>query len=181
MFQKIGSVDGGIVECGVGYGKSFLILAWLIGSSGIRRSLWGFDSFAGFPEPDKLDNSSRHPKKGEWGRSSVGLIKRLLAGAGLEKDGVTLIKGFLDQSLPEYRKSLAPISLLHLDVDLYDSYKVALENLWEAVSPGGIVIFDEYRHPKWPGATIAIDDFFRDKEQDIIEDKRSHRHYVIKR
>jgi predicted O-methyltransferase YrrM len=109
------------------------------------------------------------------------LIQRLLAGAGLEKDGISLIIGFLGQSLPEYRGLLAPISLLHLDVDLYDSYKVALENLWEAVSPGGIVIFDEYRHPKWPGATIAIDDFFRDKEQDIIEDKRSHRHYVIKR
>jgi hypothetical protein len=184
IFNKILNTDGSIVECGIGYGKSFLIFSELIKSNKVDKNLWGFDSFEGFPEPSDFDKSSRNPQKGEWGKSSLKLIKNLLKNIE-ENDSylknINIVKGFIDETLPKYKNNICSIALLHLDLDLYDSYKTALENLWEIVTKGGVVIFDEYRHPKWPGATMAIDQFFKNKGQVIIKDNQSNRHYLIKK
>ena len=41
--------------------------------------------------------------------------------------------------------------LLHLDSDWYESIRVCLENLWDRVSPSGIVQIDD--HGAWAGAS----------------------------
>ena len=35
-----------------------------------------------------------------------------------------------------------------------------LENLYPRLVPGGIILFDEYAHPLFPGETNAVDDYF---------------------
>lgn len=61
-------IMGDIVECGLGEGNTFAMLAYLMGSENrqLPRTLWGFDSFEGWPEPDASDTSPRNPQKGEW-------------------------------------------------------------------------------------------------------------------
>lgn len=131
LFEKIHNLEGDVVECGVGHGKSFLAWCYLLLDEGAHRKVWGFDSFAGFPEPRKEDSSPRKPQKGDW--SGVGLpeMSAMLLGGGLPKEWfyshATLVEGFFDKSLPKFTGK--KIALLHLDVDLYDSYKVALEYL----------------------------------------------------
>ncbi|MCA4916759.1 MAG: macrocin-O-methyltransferase, partial [Phenylobacterium sp.] len=49
------------------------------------------------------------------------------------------------------------------DCDLYAPTKAALEALWPKVSRGGVVLFDEYGIPDWPGETQAVDEFLADK------------------
>ena len=66
LFEKISNLSGDVVECGIGEGNTFSMFAYLVGSEGSKRMLWGFDSFEGFPEPDPKDASPRDPKKGEW-------------------------------------------------------------------------------------------------------------------
>jgi hypothetical protein len=41
--------EGDMVECGLGEGNTFAMLAYFIGSEGRQqpRTLWGFDSFEG--------------------------------------------------------------------------------------------------------------------------------------
>ncbi len=56
-------------------------------------------------------------------------------------------------------------SLVHFDCDLYRPTKAALECLWNRVTRGGIVIFDEYAIADWPGESRAVDDFFSDKPE----------------
>ena len=51
------------------------------------------------------------------------------------------------------------ISLLHLDVDLYEPTKAALAALYPLVVRGGLVVFDEYALPPWEGETVAADEF----------------------
>ena len=70
--------------------------------------------------------------------------------------------------------------MLHLDVDLYESYWVALRRLWPHVIPGGIVTFDEYRQPAWPGATLAVDEFFWDLAQSPVRSTVTDLYYVEK-
>jgi hypothetical protein len=49
------------------------------------------------------------------------------------------------------------IAVLRLDTDWYESTKYELDNFYELVSPGGIVIIDDYGH--WKGCKKAVDEF----------------------
>jgi hypothetical protein len=42
-----------------------------------------------------------------------------------------------------------------------------LTALYEKVVPGGLIMFDEYRDDRWPGATKAIDEFFAGRPERI--------------
>ena len=53
------------------------------------------------------------------------------------------------------------------DCDLYESHKVALTFIWERLSRGGYIFLDEYYSLKFPGARIAINEFF-DERQDKL-------------
>lgn len=182
IFKKASSVDGAFVECGVGKGRSFLYFCSFLYKENKGRMAWGFDSFDGFPDPSKEDDSARAPKKGEWSGVSPDDIKGTLKTAGIPKEfidkNVKLVKGFFNESLKKYDG--APIAILHVDVDLYQSYKDVLETLYPKVVSGGVVLFDEYKSPKWPGATKAIDDFFANQKEKITLDVDSGKYYFIK-
>ena len=162
MFERISNVAGDVVECGVGVGTSFAMLAYLSGSE--RRRLRGFDSFAGFPQPTEYDRSWRDPKAGEWKVDSQ-IVRHLLEEVGISKQfpelQITIRPGFLSETLP--REPDYDIAFLHLDVNVYPSYRDALKYLFPRVVPGGVVLFDEYKEysaqkpdeEKWPGATRA--------------------------
>ncbi len=182
LFSRLTAVNGAIVECGVGKGRTFLYFSFLALQEKKHRKLWGFDSFEGFPEPVKEDTSIREPKKGEWSGVSSGDIVETLQTAGIPKEfileQVKFVKGFFDQSLVNY--SGDPIALLHVDVDLYESYKDVLTKLYPFVVSGGIVLFDEYNTKEWPGATQAIQEYFKDQAQNISFDAGSGKYYFVK-
>ena len=57
------------------------------------------------------------------------------------------------------------ISLLVLDMDLYQPTKIALEHLYEMVTPGGIIVLDEYSHTRWPGELGLLMNFWNKKPE----------------
>jgi O-methyltransferase len=185
MMDFASDVDGDVVECGVGHGRSLLFLALLCREEEKGRQLWGFDSFEGFPEPTAEDDSARKPKKGQY-LAMIENVRRLFSDAQFDdifmRTKVTLVKGFFDESLKKYNGQ--GIALLHLDADLYGSYKDCLNALYSQVNPGGVVVFDEYMdgitHVAFPGAKKAIDEFFLDKGVKIRKDKRYGKYYVVK-
>jgi hypothetical protein len=165
IFDLLKDVEGDVIECGVASGRSLTILATLVKNSGINRHIWGFDSWEGLPKPTNEDLVSLESiaKRGRFKNSSPERVHTTLWAYGFSnseiQDMVTLVKGWFSETIPKYRGSR--IALLHLDVDLYDSYKDCLHYLWPRVSVNGIVAFDEYHLPnKWPGAKRAVDEFF---------------------
>ena len=61
-------------------------------------------------------------------------------------------------------------SVIFLDCDLYDGYMETLQYGWDKLIPGGIVFLDEYYSLKFPGARIAVNEFFADKKDfELIE------------
>jgi len=50
---------------------------------------------------------------------------------------------------------------LRLDTDWYESSKYELEQMYDNVVSGGVIIFDDYYH--WNGQRKATDDFFASK------------------
>ena len=184
-FHRISEVPGDIVECGVGKGRTFLMFAYLISQERARRNrtLWGFDSFRGFPEPSAQDASPRNSREGEGADTSVKRIRNLLKECGIDPgfllSRVRLIPGFFQRSLHKFPDR--PIALLHIDADLYQSYRDALSILFPKVAQGGWVLFDEYRRPDWPGATKAIEEWIASTAYKIRYDDLANRYFVIKR
>jgi hypothetical protein len=185
-YAEIGNVPGDIVECGVGFGHSMLALLMNAQREGKGRVMWGFDSFEGFPEPTTEDTSPRNPKKGEWKHITPAILDDILfRRCGVPQSMRTqlkLVPGFFDATLP--KANLGPIALLHLDVDLYGSYKTCLEQLYRNVVPGGLILLDEYKQGNmqdvFPGAAKAIDEFLADKPEKPQFDTTAKKYYLIK-
>ena len=53
------------------------------------------------------------------------------------------------------------LSLLHLDMDLYEPTLAALKAFWPRLLTGGVVLFDEYAIREWPGESEAVEEFFK--------------------
>lgn len=185
--DMVRELDGDVVECGVGRGESLIDFTILCNQEKRQRKVWGFDSFEGFPEPTEHDTSPRHARKGDvWSNTSMHVVLSALRDAGFSPDyveaNVTLVKGFFDESLGAYTGKA--IAVLHLDCDLYASYKGALEQLFPKVVPGGIILFDEYMnsidHLKFPGARKAIDEFLGDQARCIRRDADTGNYYYVK-
>ena len=92
--------------------------------------VYGFDSFEGLPEKwrDGFD-------KGTFSRN--GNLPDV-------NENVKLIKGWLDDTLPNFIKNHnKKVSFIHIDVDLYSSTKCIFNNLKDYIDKDCTVVFDE--------------------------------------
>jgi predicted O-methyltransferase YrrM len=59
-------------------------------------------------------------------------------------------------------------SLVHIDVDLYQTAKVCCEFFYPRVCEGGIIVFDDYGFPACRGEREAADEYFSTKVEKPI-------------
>lgn len=181
QLEKVKSIDGDIVECGVSIGHGALLFLLMSEYLGVERTYYGFDSFMGFPDPVHEDGVTPIKGKGFWASPTDTVLRVLKDGRIPDhtiRERVRLVKGLFGETLPAYRGKIA---LLHLDCDLYESYRVSLGILYDKVAKGGIIMFDEYSDQRWPGARKAIDEFFAGKpEKPIPHQKCTWKYYVRK-
>jgi predicted O-methyltransferase YrrM len=116
--------EGLILEFGVFSGRSINDIA-----SRTTRRVYGFDSFEGLPETWRPD----HPQ-GAFRREPPQVAPN-----------VELVIGWFDQTLPSFLASHpGPITLLHVDCDLYSSTKTIFDACRSRIVPGTVIVFDEY-------------------------------------
>jgi O-methyltransferase len=68
------------------------------------------------------------------------------------------VTGRVEQTLLEPKNLPERIAVLRLDTDWYASTKIELETLYPRLSPGGVLIVDDYGH--WMGAQRAVKEYF---------------------
>jgi len=73
---------------------------------------------------------------------------------------ISLIAGPFEETMTDTASGPDTIAAAILDCDLYGSYLTSLAYIWPRLSPGGIIYLDEYYSLKFPGARIAVDEFF---------------------
>lgn len=154
-------IDGALVECGVGAGAQLMAMAltWT------KKDIIGFDSFEGIPLASEHDET-------QPGIGSFTPVKNRLVSSGVTVHSVeNVLENFLQFEIPAYRVRLIrgwfqntlpkfqpiPIALLRLDGDLYESTLVCLQYLYPLVSPGGVVIIDDWA---LEGCKKATRDYF---------------------
>jgi len=171
LFKLAKDIPGEIVECGVFKGASFCRFATFreIFGNIFSKRIIGFDTFGEFPETKFVDDIE--PLKNQVstdGNYSIEVeqLKKVLKHKGIDKN-IELIKGDITNTVPKYVSDHPElkISLLNLDVDIYEPSVTVLENLFPRISKGGVLILDDYA--TFPGETKAVDDYFKDKKIEI--------------
>lgn len=169
IYKKILSVHGSIVECGVLFGgglMTFAQLSEIFEPLNHTRNVIGFDTFAGFaafsPEDGRGELAAQHKPGG----LAVDTHDDLVRAARLFDENrqlshiqkVRLVRGDVCETVPRYVEEHPQlvVSLLYLDLDVFEPTRVALEHLVPRMPRGAIIAFDELNHEVWPGETVAV-------------------------
>lgn len=164
-YVRRAGIPGDYVECGVWRGGSSMLAALTFAAEGDATTrLWMYDTFEGMSEPTERDRAydSDASVVEEWDdvkretRASLAEVRENVRSAGVDERRVEYVAGKVEETIP----STAPdrICLLRLDTDWYESTRHELEHLYPRLSPGGVLIVDDYGH--WTGAREAVDEFF---------------------
>jgi hypothetical protein len=88
-------------------------------------------------------------------RASLPTVQRRLSRLRYPDDRLHLVQGLVEQTIP----AVAPagIAILRLDTDFHSSTRHELEHLYPRLSPGGVLIIDDYG--AMPGSRIATDEY----------------------
>ena len=165
------TTDGYFIECGVGAGAQIAAMKLAMDDEGGHFDIYGFDSFEGIPlagpndleQPGigKITHDTSLPESERLVSSGITVHSADDVRRNIKKFGLGgpmfLIRGWFQNTLQLYKKTLTPIVLLRLDGDLYESTICCLENLYDNVVEGGVVIIDDYQ---LEGAQKAVHDFF---------------------
>lgn len=170
-------IEGEIVECGVWKGGSCMLIAKVLNIlDEKKRKIILYDTFEGMVEPTDKDvevqtnELARNILKKEekstekyniWAYAPLDMVKKNMASIDYPEENIIYIKGKVEETIPGYipRK----ISILRLDTDWYESTKHELEHLYPILSPGGVLIIDDYGH--FAGAREAVDEYFSGLEK----------------
>jgi hypothetical protein len=164
-------IPGDIAECGVWSGGSMLLVALALMHFGdTSRRLYLYDTFAGMPRPDTIDARwDGLPALPTWerfrqdGRSwcyggTQDHVRGVVSSSGYPADKFVFVEGRVEDTIPATRPER--ISLLRLDTDLYSSTYHELRHLYPLLTPGGILIIDDYG--AFQGARLATDRFIEE-------------------
>jgi hypothetical protein len=185
IYKNILDIPGEVLEFGVYKGTSIVRLLSFrnLLETEYSRKVIGFDVFGKFPNNLMLDSDKQFVERFE-NEGGDGISKTELESHLNEKGfkNFSLIEGNILDTLPEYinKNPHLKISLLHIDVDVYEPTKVILTTLWDRIVKGGILMLDDYGAVA--GETKAVDEFFAC--QNIQIDKPRFYHipvYIVKK
>ena len=168
-------IAGDIVECGVWRGGSMQAVALALMEQGVTdRQLHLFDTFEGMPPPTAEDRRgattaeellATHDKEHRvWAIAGLDDVQAGMSETGYPQGQIHYHQGLVEDTVP----SRAPreIALLRLDTDWYASTRHELEHLYDRLTPGGVLIIDDYGD--WDGARKATDEFLTTRHEPLL-------------
>jgi O-methyltransferase len=162
--QNALSLQGDFVECGVHTGLLSLTVAHFLDFARLDRKFWLLDTFNGIP----LDRVASPEKAHAAELNSVlyfdcyDLALRNFAPFPNAK----LVRGTLPDSLAE--SQIDRIAYLSMDLNNASSEMATIEHLWPKLSPGAVVVIDDYAFTGYEPQFHAWNDFARSKGQMVL-------------
>ena len=164
-------IPGDIVECGVWRGGSMMAAASTLLECGEPdRELYLFDTYEGMVEPGPNDLRHDLTRPAEmmasvlgrpdgdvsmWCYASLEDVRQAMGTTGYDRARVHFVQGRTEETVPDHAPDR--ISVLRLDTDWYESTRHELRHLVPRISPGGVLVLDDYGH--WLGARKAVDEY----------------------
>lgn len=158
LFTELANyLDGNMAEVGVYQGGSAEVIA---NNKHESKKLFLFDTFIGMPKSSQHDNIH---KEGDFNQTSYNQICSNFK----NYKNVFVYQGiFPKQNADKVQDE--KFNLVHLDVDIYQSYKDCLEFFYPKLVDGGFLILDDYGETACLGAKLAIDKFLMKIPEKLI-------------
>ncbi|HEU4965918.1 MAG TPA: TylF/MycF/NovP-related O-methyltransferase [Candidatus Saccharimonadales bacterium] len=153
-------IPGDVVELGCYIGTTSLFIQRLLDEhpNGAGRTFHAYDSFAGLPEKSIADASVAGTsfKAGELTVSKKQFVREFKrAQVRLPIVHKAWFNELSASDIPEH------VAFAFLDGDFYDSILSSLKLVWPRMTPGGLVLIDDYGREALPGVERAVRDFFQ--------------------
>ncbi len=146
-------IKGDYAEVGVYKGGSAKVIAQINGN----KKLHLFDTFVGLPS---ISSQDKYFGKGEY-MAPLDYAQRLLSGYSK----IYFYPGLFPKTTTGLKE--LKFAFVHLDVDLYESTKYALEYFYPRMSVRGMILSHDY--PSSVGVRKAFDEFFKDKLETVLK------------
>lgn len=168
-------IPGDIVECGVWKGGSAMLAAKTLSFfNDTSKKIYLYDTFEGMPKPDDVDVKIRtgasgkdiwqqKQKDGGWAKAKIDEVKQNMHSTAYPTDNLIFVKGKVEDTIPKTKPGA--IALLRLDTDWFSSTYHELKHLYPLLSPGGVLIIDDYG--SWSGSKKAVDQYFTENNINI--------------
>lgn len=153
--KRTNKIEGDIAEIGAYKGGS----AKLISEAKGTKILYLFDTFEGLPKPTNKDKDNQF-WEGQY-YCNLEEVKNYLK----DYSNIHFYKGLFPSNSESIKDKT--FSFVHLDVDLYEATSKSLEFFYSRMNKGGVIIIHDYINTK--GVKKAVDEFFKDKAEPIIE------------
>ena len=178
---------GVLIEAGCALGGSAIVLAR---AKARDRVFDVHDVFGMIPPPTQADGPDVHERyatiqageaKGLSGEAYYGYEADLLNRVSKTFDAfgmppaehhVRLVQGLFQDTITGDE----PVALAHIDGDWHDSVMTCLERIGPRLSPGGVMVIDDYF--KWSGCRTAVDTFLAAHHDDYSTVRRTRLHIV---
>ena len=148
-------LDGDFIECGVLFGAGVKTVIDFFGKDNFAKTFWAYDAFDTNPV-------ETHPSHGQ----QAGLYKTVKTRfAGY--DNVKLVKGLLPESLRN--NSPQRVAYLHIDLNQAEHEIAVLNELFDRVVAGGVIIMDDYEWSSvYRDQKIKEDRWFEEREYRVF-------------
>lgn len=151
------AVPGDTAECGVFKGASSFLICLAQQETGKHHHI--FDSFAGLSPPGSRDGNY-------WKSGSLACSLEEVQSNLRDFPNVHYYRGWIPDRFPSVVD--CQFSFVHIDVDLEQPTYDSADFFWPRISPGGVLLCDDYGFTSCPGATLALDDYFASRPERVI-------------
>ena len=161
LIKKYKNIKGDIFEFGIFKGTSLIRTLHFVKFLKLNKKVYGFDAFGNFPKKNLTINSDKKFSK-THDAGSPGLSDKTINKILKKKKllNYKLIKGNVLNTLKPFLKNYnSRISMLFMDLDVYDPTIFVLNNLYARLNKGGVIICDNFNIVE--GETLAFIEFVK--------------------
>lgn len=145
------SIKGDFAEFGSYKGHSGYLIASLLKVLSLEKHLFMFDTFEHFPEEQYgIDYFWSDTHKTSYNDVSSKFSNL---------NNVTLVKGDFTKTFK--RTNINSLALAYVDCDSYRGINYLINEIYDNIlAKGGVMIFEDYGHPRLLGARLAVHEYF---------------------
>ena len=143
-------------------GCAYMILS--TGELPADRRLLLFDTFRGIPDRRLTPRELAAGFAGSWaeGASAAGVAERLSAWS----DQVDIREGDVFDTVPA--ADVGRLAFVHLDLNASAPTAHVLEHVFPLMTPGGVVVFDDYGQERYADQRAVVEDYFASRPEEVV-------------
>jgi len=127
-----------------------------------ERKFHLFDTFEGICDNSSFEESNQTKYSTSTWRFTDTSLSGVKNHITQVNNNVQYYKGYFPKSIPKNLHALR-FAFVHLDFDFFEATLEGLKFFYPRMNPMGMIVIHDYN--TWPGARMAVDDFFQNKKE----------------